>query len=165
MKYKIENLDKVVKKSIEVLFLIFYIFGPFFYNQYHFLLRLKYIFVFIKKNNSRSYESWTFFKNYYRYIIYCTINIIYQICFNKFSKKLCYGINVFFPQFIVSIISIIVINNQDFITKEEEENEYQNKMSQLDDIMDFVNNIIINSGNDTDDNNFFKGINNFYYYR
>ena len=63
------------------------------------------------------------------------------------------GIIVFFPQFILSIISIIVINNQDFITKEDEENEYQNKTRQLDDIMDFVNYMLINSGNNIDNNN------------
>ena len=103
-----------------------------------------------KKNNTKSYEPGTFFLRIITDALFIAPLLLYiRYALTNSTKNYVMGIIVFFPQFILSIISIIVINNQDFITKEDEENEHQNKTRQLDDIMDFVNYMIINSANDT----------------
>ena len=107
-----------------------------------------------KKNNTKSYEPGTFFLRIITDALFIAPLLLYiRYALTNSTKNYVMGIIVFFPQFILSIISIIVINNQDFITKEDEENEHQNKTRQLDDIMDFVNYMLINSGNDADNNN------------
>ena len=55
------------------------------------------------------------------------------------------------PQLILSIISIIEIYNQDFITIDDEEKEYENKKNKSEGFFDFVNYMIYNDSNNTID--------------
>ena len=104
-----------------------------------------------KKNNTKSYEPGTFFLRIITDALFIAPLLLYiRYALTNSTKNYVMGIIVFFPQFILSIISIIVINNQDFITKEDEINEYEkNKTNQIGDFIDFVNYMIINSANDT----------------
>ena len=108
-----------------------------------------------KKNNTRSYEPGTFFLRIVTDALFIAPLLLYiRYALTNSAKNYVVGIIVFFPQFVLSIISIIEINNQDFITKEDEKNEYQNKTNQIDDFIDFINYMTINSVNDnnnTDD--------------
>ena len=104
-----------------------------------------------KKNNTKSYEPGTFFLRIITDALFIAPLLLYiRYALTNSAKNYVMGIIVFFPQFVLSIISIIVINNQDFITKEDEINEYEkNKTNQIGDFIDFVNYMIINSANDT----------------
>ena len=104
-----------------------------------------------KKNNTKSYEPGTFFLRIGTDALFIAPLLLYiRYALTNSAKNYVVGIIVFFPQFVLSIISIIVINNQDFITKEDEINEYEkNKTNQIGDFIDFVNYMIINSANDT----------------
>ena len=104
-----------------------------------------------KKNNTKSYEPGTFFLRIGTDALFIAPLLLYiRYALTNSAKNYVMGIIVFFPQFVLSIISIIVINNQDFITKEDEINEYEkNKTNQIGDFIDFVNYMIINSANDT----------------
>ena len=108
-----------------------------------------------KKNNTKSYEPGTFFLRIVTDALFIAPLLLYiRYALTNSAKNYVVGIIVFFPQFVLSIISIIEINNQDFITKEDEKNEYQNKTNQIDDFIDFINYMTINSVNDnnnTDD--------------
>jgi len=107
-----------------------------------------------KKNNNRSYKPGTFFIRIITDALFIAPILLYiRYALESSIKNYVMGIIIFFPQFVLSIISIIVINNQDFITKEDEKNEYQNKTNQIGDFIDFINYMIINSDNDTDNKN------------
>jgi len=107
-----------------------------------------------KKNNTKSYEIGTFFIRIVTDALFIAPLLLYiRYALTNSTKNYVMGIIIFFPQFVLSIISIIVINNQDFITKEDEKNEHENKTYQIGDFIDFVNYMIINSDNDIDNKN------------
>ena len=71
-----------------------------------------------KKNNKRSYEAKTFFLRIITDALFIAPLLLYiRYALDNSLKNYVIGIIVFFPQFILSIISIIVINNQEKMKK------------------------------------------------
>ena len=154
-KNEVENRDSRQsneKVNRSTIFDFLYFWSVFFLSISFFIDLTIYFCFYQKKNNSRSYKAGTFFLRIITDALFIAPLLLYiRYALTNSTKNYIIGIVVFFPQFILSIISIIVIYNQDFITKDDEKNEYYNNSSQIDEFADFVNFMLLN--NDSDNNN------------
>ena len=154
-KNEIENRDSRQsneKVNRSTIFDFLYFWSIFFLSISFFVDLTIYFCFYQKKNNSKSYKAGTFFLRIITDALFIAPLLLYiRYALTNSKKNYIMGIIIFLPQLILTIISIIVINNQDFITKDDENNEDQNKESQINEFIDLINYMAMD--NDTDSNN------------
>ena len=114
------STDHVNRSTI---FEFFYFWSIFFLSASFFADIMIYFWFYQEKNNELSYKDTPF---YLRIIIdalfVSPLLIFIRYALTDDTKNYLIGIVVFLPQFVLSIISIISINNQDFVTEDDIKN-------------------------------------------
>ena len=122
---KHKHSDKMAAELINrsTLFEFFYFWSIFFLSASFFADIMIYFLFYLEKNNELSYKDTPF---YLRIIIdalfVSPLLIFIRYALTDDTKNYLIGIVVFLPQFVLSIISIISINNQDFVTEDDIKN-------------------------------------------
>ena len=99
-----------------------------------------------KKNNTLSYKPETFFLRIITDALFIAPLLLYiRFALTNSTKNYIIGLLVFLPQFVLTIISIIEIYNQSFMTIDDERKEYEKKNNQTDWVIDFVNFMLFNN--------------------
>ena len=122
---KHKDSDKMAAELINrsTIFEFFYFWSIFFLSASFFADIMIYFWFYQEKNNELSYKDTPF---YLRIIIdalfVSPLLIFIRYALTDDTKNYLIGIVVFLPQFVLSIISIISINNQDFVTEDDIKN-------------------------------------------
>ena len=153
-KKDIESLSSPEQINRSTIFDFLYFWCVFFLSASFFIDLTVFFCFYQKKNNDLSYKAFPFSLRIITDVIFIMPLLLFiRFALNDNSKNYLIGIAIFFPQFILSLISIIVIHNQDFVTEDDIKN---NSISNITNLNEFVFYNILNNNNDTNGNQTFE---------